>query len=196
MDTMALVTDRLREASDPLERRTADLRARFRSHGGLTHAEVQGVGSRLTQHVQGAFGEEWSRQAGDLQPDVFVGISPHPDHTDCTFWDQPYHPLINGGRFTFTLSCKEPINTSIATTPIVGVANETGNPFSFIVVDANRGATAPLKLRVTDLHPAISASAEARIASWVKQAITTAVVDLQRAIDGELGRQGYAVPRP
>ena len=57
-DTMALVTDRLREARTPLDRQLATVRSRFRAHGGLSHAEVQAVAQRLEQHVRHAFSEQ------------------------------------------------------------------------------------------------------------------------------------------
>lgn len=157
---------------------------------GLTHAEVQVVGRRLTDHLQQTFVSESNRLT--LEPDVRSNLVGYGDRTDCTFWDLPYHPLAMGGRFTFTVSCEEPIKASVDTTPIVGVANDVQSPFAFIVIDANRSSILPLKLRVTDLHPALSTFAETRIDSWVKQAISAAIRELQRALDSALPTHGYS----
>ena len=92
----------------------------------------------------------------------------------------------------YQLYCEEPVAVQVQTSPVIGVANEVDNPFAFIVIDANRSAAPQLKLRVGDLHPSITAAAEARIEGWVGQSISTALAELDRGVAGGLRDQGYS----
>ncbi|MDQ6877685.1 MAG: hypothetical protein M3082_08285 [Candidatus Dormibacteraeota bacterium] len=44
-------------------------------------------------------------------------------------------------------------------TPFTGLADDTKNPSTFMVIDANRPMADPLRLRVEDLHPEITEAA-------------------------------------
>jgi Fic family protein len=190
IDTMALVTDRLREARAPLHEQVATIRRRFEAHGGLTHAEIQAVGQRLAQHLLQTFGQQFNLL--DLRSDIFSTIEQRHGPIDCTFGGQAYHTLVVGGMFAFSLRCSEPVAVEVQTSPVVGISNETDNPFAFIVIDANRRSAPQLKLRVIDIHPSITSAAEARIEGWVKQSLSTALAELQRGIDAGLQSHGYS----
>ena len=46
--------------------------------------------------------------------------------------------------------------------------------------------------RVDDLHPAITASADARIKAWATEAYGQALADLQRGVEAGLKDRGFA----
>lgn len=189
IDSMALVTDRLREAGQPLDAQVATIRDRFKAHGGLTHATVQAIGERVAQHVQQAFQQEVSRLA--LQPDVQPSLSGSAVG-DCTFWNQPYHLLRHSMKFVLTLETGEPFKVSTAITAIVGLANDVANPYAFIAIDASRSTVPPLKLRIGDVNPLISASAEALVEGWVYQEISAGLDELRSSIDQQLRGSGFS----
>lgn len=189
IDSMALVTGRLREAEQPLDTQVATIRDRFRAHGGLTHAAVQAVGERVVQQVQQAFQQDVSRLA--LQPDVQASFSGSPVG-DCTFWNQPYHLLRNSMKFVLTLETGEPFKASVAITVIVGLANDVADAYAFIAIDASRSTVPPLKLRIGDVDPLMTASAEALIEGWVYQEISAGLDELRSSIDQQLKNSGFA----
>jgi N-acetylmuramic acid 6-phosphate (MurNAc-6-P) etherase len=69
---------------------------------------------------------------------------------------------------------------------IVGLANDVANPYAFIAIDASRRTVPPLKLRMADVNPMMSASAEALIEGWVYQEISAGLGELKGAIDQQL----------
>ena len=189
IDTMAMIGDRLREGSRPLTDQAEALHSLFTAHGGLTYAEVEAAGQRLVNAVQ-VFMSEVAGESG-LSPDIQRMIEPRGGKLQCDF-GRPYHTLQGGGAFAFRLSCAEPITTGAETTPFVGVADSVDERLAYIVIDANRPQSAPLRVRTDDLHPAITASAEARIRSWVAGAFGAALADLHRGIAQGLHQQGFA----
>lgn len=188
IDSMALVTDRLREAHGSLEDRAKRLRDLFKSHGGLTHAEVAAVGDRLTQKIQ----RDLTEMVQKSLPQGDTGAYLEQKGGPCTFWDQPYHSLPSGGAFTLHVQCRNPVQSEIQKTPWVGVANDQGNPFTFIVIDANRQAVAPLKLRIGDLNPQITQAAEALIEGWLRWNADSLLDEFHKGIDAALKAQRLA----
>ena len=188
LDTMALVTNRLREAKSPLDEQATRIRNLFRAHGGLTHAEVQGIGQRLTQHLQQSL--QLAFQALGLGPDVSAWVEAKSGRLQCTFWDHPYRTLMYGGAFTLHVSIQEPVKLEVQATPFVGIAKDSTNAFTFIVIDANRSTTEPLKLRVSDLYPSITASAELRIEGWEQTTLGAVLDELRRGITDALAFPG------
>lgn len=80
------------------------------------------------------------------------------------------------------LECTSPVSAQSHMTPIVGVSRDQDDTFSFIVIDANRQTTSPLLLRVSDLHPDVSAATVSRIESWARGSVYAAVEDLELGI--------------
>jgi len=189
LDTMALVTDRLHRARKPLDMQVAGIRERFRAHGGRTHAEVQAVGDRLVQLTYQALSEELSRLA--LEPDALADFT-YSSISDCTFWDQPYHLLNNANMLVLTINARAPFNVSVPTSVVVGLANDIENPYTYTAIDANRSTAQPLKLRLTDLHPATSAVGQAQLDAWAYRTLSTALDDVARALDQMREQQGYS----
>jgi hypothetical protein len=113
------------------------------------------------------------------------------DRIQANFWDRPYHTLLRGGGFRYILRIVSPVVADAHITPIVGIANSVSNRFTFIVIDANRGDTAPLRLRIGDLHPSVSSAAEALIEGWADDALQAAFRDLARGVEGGLRGAGY-----
>jgi len=193
LDTMALVTDRLRDVQSPLEGQAAALQSIFRAHGGLTHAQVQAVGQRLWQHLQKRIEAQFGEIAPRLQPDVHAQfMRQRVSSEEGTFWDQPYHFL--SGYDDFQLTCYYPTHVEAGIAPLVGAANDITNHFAFIVVDARHQQCPPLKLRVPDLHPAISAATEARIDGWVRQALSIALTELHGSFANALAQLPGTAP--
>ncbi len=192
LDTMALVTSRLREAKSPLDQQAVAIRSRFQAHGGLSHADVQALGQRLQQRLHQTLTEQVALLL--LGPDITTTNVIHSGHAECSFWDHPYHSLANNGIFGFRLQCDQPITAAAEITPVIGLADDTANPFACIVIDANRSESSPLKLRISDLYPGMTAAADSRIEGWVRESLSFVLVELQRGIDSGLQRQGFSAP--
>jgi hypothetical protein len=188
VDSLALVADRLREGHRSLEARAQGLRDLFISHGGLTHAEVAAVGDRLAQRLQLRFTQ---LVAGSVPPgDVSTWLEQKSGA--CTFWDQPYHSLPMGGAFALHVVSQNPHQLGVEKTPWLGVANNLSNPFTFIVIDANRPAVKPLKLRIQDVHPQMTQAAEALMEGWMQRNADSLLEELHRAIEAALKQQRLA----
>jgi Fic family protein len=186
LDTMALVTDRLRDVQSPLEGQAAALASLFQTHGGLTHAQVYAVGARLLQHVRNRIEFHFGEIASSLTPDVHAQFLPYSPSGPSHFWGQPYHLLV--GNEEFRLMCHQPSLIETDLVPVVGVANDLANHFAFIVVDARHQECPLLKFRVSDLHPSMSAATEARIDGWVRQALSIALARLQHSYASTLAQ--------
>jgi hypothetical protein len=180
LDSMGLIADRLREAERPIEVQVARIREMFRSHGGLTHGEVQAVGERFMQMVGQALTQAKGRLP--LGPDVDVLVGSQAGPSDCTFWGLPYHLLKHTMLWTLRFSSTDPVNVSVETPIVHGLANTTDNPFTFIAIDTRRQSTPPLRLRITDLHPTASAFAETRLEGWVDNIVKVTMAEFGEAL--------------
>ena len=193
LDTMALVTDRLRDARSPLERQAAALHSSFRAHGGLTHAQVHAVGQRLWEQLVQKINTQFGAIASQLQPDVHAQFMPRLEVNDPrSFPEQPYYFI--SGQSKFRLACHQPTYVETVIEPFVGASDDITNHFAFIVIDARHQEIPALKLRVSDLHPAISAATETRIDGWVRHALTTALAELQASFASALARTTRSRP--
>lgn len=188
LDTMTMITDLLREAARPIADRVATVRSLFEAHGGITFAEVEACGQRLAERLK----VEMNDLAVTIRPpdDVTYSVGHMHGKVTCDF-GRPYHTLQQGGAFHFAMGCAAPVPSESQTTPIVGVADSKSERFAFIAIDANRPNSRPLLLRIEDLHPAVTDSAEARIRSWIAEALDNALADLQHGIEGGLRGQGF-----
>jgi hypothetical protein len=99
----------------------------------------------------------------------------------------PYHALAD---FVFMLGCYQPSRVDADVRPMVGAADDIGEHFAFMIADAMHPNVRPLRLRVPDLHPAISSAAETRIDSWVRQALNNALGELGLKVKSSLEAQG------
>jgi len=189
VDAMALINNRLREARRPLGSRTATLRDLYRAQGRLTTAEVVAVATRLYTYV---YGELPNVLRGQL-PEAEWSMITTPKGGPYTFWDRPYHTASNQCGFTVRLESRdELLRAASEITPFVGISNDRDNPFAFIVIDANRPNVEPLRLRVSDLHPAMSKSALERIDGWVREAAGILIDDLTSSTKAARQGQGYS----
>ena len=185
VDAMALISNRLRDAKRPLESRTAALRRLFRAQGGLTTAEVVAVANRLYTYV---YGELPNLIRGEL-PEAEWSMILTPKAGPCSFAGLPYHTPKDGGGFSARIESRDSmLRASSEITPFVGISNDAENPFAFLVMDANRPGADILRLRVSDLHPAISKSALERIDGWVRGAAGVVIDD--RISSTRAARQG------
>lgn len=194
IDAMALVTNRLRDAKRPLEARAADLRKLVRAHGGLTLGEVAAVGDRLMSTIHRDLlplvGESLSRA------DFSLGAGLKQGRQQCDF-GAPYHTLPQGGAFTLWVQSMDPLlPANVETTPFVGIADSASNPFTFIVIDANRPGQVPLKMRLRDMHPSITKAAVELIDGWVHQTAGNVLDDLINAVGGSNQVQGIRMNLP
>jgi prophage maintenance system killer protein len=190
MDTMAMLRDRLREASQPISDVGAAVHALLVANDGLTHAELEACGQRLYAHLQQSFSER-GQEAG-LPVDVVRSIAPMGSgKLQCDF-GRPYHTLLVGGGFNSSFQCQIPATASSKTSPIIGVANDKTERFALIVIDASWPQEEPLLLRTDDLHPSITLASEARIRSWVTTATQRALTELVRGVTLGLEQQGYS----
>lgn len=192
-DTMGMVADRLREVQSPLERRAAALRSLLTAHSDLTHAQIFGISQRLAEQLKTRFTEQFAAQAEYLKPDVWGGVEPADGRIRGreAFNQWPYHQLYD---FVFMLSCEHPARAELEEVIVIGAANDLEERFAFIVVNAGRPDLPPLKLRVSDLHPAISAATETRIDSWVRHSLSTSLAALYDAVSAALEYLGYSPP--
>lgn len=175
VDTLMLVTANLREAINPLDQQAALLHQTFRVPEGITEAEAQAIGRRIGESIRDGLRQQI--QDLKLPPDVSFWIEEFPGHIDCTFWDRPYKSLGRGGMSKIHFDAQAP-GVRVEMTPIVGRAVDPVNEYTYIVVDANRPNTAPLLLRLMDMHPLATAAAESLIESWEKTALSALLAEL------------------
>ncbi len=95
------------------------------------------------------------------------------------------------GHSVLYLESHAPFRLDVDTLITVAISNDTANPFAFIAFDTPR-RTDPLRLRVGDLHPAISAAAEARIDGWIKAVIFTALDVFYETFNSKRHELGYS----
>jgi hypothetical protein len=188
LDTMALVSDRLRQAHEPIERRAQTIRNMFRSHGGLTHGELQALGQRFMQLVGSALRD--ATGALHLDPDVQTAVGGR-SVGDCTYGGLPYHLFTSTIMWTVALSTTEPVALTVQGSFVSGLADATDNPFAFIVIDASDPSTPPLRMRVTDLHPAVSKAAETRMQGWANMIVQLLLGKLESGLRMALKAQGF-----
>ncbi len=189
MDTMAMVSDRLHEATRSHANPTAAIESMVAAHGGLTYEEVEALGQRLTGQVQQAIERSASDQL-PASPTIATTVIPKTGKFATNF-GREFHTLETGGGFVLRLAGTDPVASGADVTPIVGVADSKGERFAFIVIDANRPQSDPLLLRVSDLHPSLTAAAEQRLQSWAEQAFERALTDVQRTIEQTLRKKGF-----
>lgn len=189
MDTMAMVSDRLHEAARSVTAPTAAIESMATAHGGLTYDEVEALGQRLTDQVQQAI-ERSAEELLPASPIISTTVFPKTGKFSASF-GREFHTLQTGGGFTFRLAGADPVPSGADVTPIVGVADNKDERFAFIVLDANRPDAAPLFLRISDLHPALTAAAEQRLRSWAERAFERALADVQRGIEQGLRQKGF-----
>lgn len=185
IDSMALVTSRLREAKASLEARADKLQRLFKSHGDLTHAQVTAVALRISEAIHA----DLTRLLGESIPQGDASLGLIPKSGACSFWDNPYHSLPSGGAFTLQVNCWQPVQVTVEITPWVGVANDLTNAFTFMVIDANRQATRPLKLRIRDLNPQMTQAATSLIEGWARINADSLLSEFHRAIEASLKAQ-------
>ncbi|HEX3539381.1 MAG TPA: Fic family protein [Acidimicrobiales bacterium] len=192
-DTMAMIANRLREAAEPLSAEAATIHSLMTAHGGLTYAELEACGQRLTAQLQASLVDTADETLSALSQDVRRSIQHKGGKIECHF-GRPYHTLQQGGGFTYSLLCEDPVHVGTEMTPIVGVSDSTDQRFAYIVVDANRPKPVPLLLRTDDLHPASTAAADERIRSWVSAMFHNALADLRRGVEQGLRGRGFDFP--
>lgn len=188
IDTMGMVADRLREVRSPLESRAAALRAILTAHGGLTHAEVNSVGHRLSQQLRSLLEAQFSELNGQLGRNVHGQVFSDNYRPIGNVSGQPYHALTH---FLFMVRSYYPSEISADMRVVVAAANDTTEHFAFLIADVEHADLQPLKLRVSDLHPAMTAASQERMDGWVKHALNNALVDLTDKVAASLVAQGY-----
>ena len=187
LDTMALITGTLRKANKPPGSIAAQLKALSVAHGGLSFAEVQAVGQRLTELVKSAL----YRALETLKPgQVESGFEAKGGKFACDF-SRPYHTLDSGSGFAFNMTCTDPVRVGVQATPIIGVADSPLERYAYIAIDANRPSGEPLLLRVDDLHPAVTQAGQTRIDDWATMVHERAVLEMRDGVLQRLRQQGF-----
>lgn len=187
LDTMAMMSTKLREAADPAGTPTDALRRLLTAHGGLSFAEVEAVGQRLTAELQ----SELQRIAAkDQLADVTTSLRPTERPISHAF-GRPYHALGWGGSFTVRLDCREPAKVDAEIAVVVGVADSPNAHFALIAVDSRHPDLRPLLLRIEDLHPATSTSAGELITGWAQEAFDEATNEILEKLKRALGKKGF-----
>ena len=187
LDTMALITSTLRKATKPPGSIGAQLKALSVAHGGLSFAEVQTVGQRLTELVKSALSRAHERlERGQVESRFEVKGGKFA----CDF-SRPYHTLDDGSGFAFDMTCAHPVRVGVQVTPIIGVADSPLERYAYIAIDANRPLGEPLLLRVDDLHPAVTQSAQTRIDDWATMVHERAAGEMRDGVLQQLRQRGF-----
>lgn len=194
IDTLAVLTDRIRDTESGLASQAERVRRLLAAHGGLSHAEVQSVGRRLFDAINSRLASvvDELRSEGGLPTDIQTGYEVRGDHVGSNFGGRPYRPLQTSGLTTMTLSLSTPVQVHGQTSPNVGIAQDPTARFAFIVIDANRPDREQLLLRLQDLHPNITAYAESRIGAFARRSVAAALADVERALEQRLKSEGLA----
>lgn len=177
VDTLAMVADDLRVTRRAAQPARARLEGLMRLHGGLTLDEIDAVGRRIAERLRAAV-DEGVAGAG-LPNEVRVTVTGLAGPSLCNFAGRPYQSLRGGGTFHVDLAADQPAPLTVQATPVVGVAKELTNRSTFVVIDSRRPTTPPLRLRIQDVHPQLTAAAEALITGWAGRLVDTLVDDLE-----------------
>lgn len=190
LDAMGMVTDRLREAAQPLENRAIRLRERLRAHGGLTHLQVSAIGQRILNELPERFSLVF--RSLQLEPDITQSNGYH--QGPIPKFTSPYHGVPGAVPQVINLYCSDPVQVHVRVTPFVGISNDVKDPFPIILDDFDRPGRRVLKLRISELHPFLTSSAGSRIDAWVKDALSVALDELDATIAEGLRQQGFDSP--
>ncbi len=130
------------------------------------------------------------------QADFSLAVGLKQGRQQCDF-GAPYHTLPDGGAFALRVQSRDPLlPANVETTPFVGIADSANNPFTFIVIDANRPGQVPLKMRLHDMHPSITKAAMELIDGWVHQTAGNLLDDLINAVGGSNQGKGIRMNLP
>jgi Fic family protein len=181
LDTVALVTDRLRAARSPLQRSAAELRSRMIGHGGLPRSEVTGIAGRVVSQIQHALNTQFVELG--VSPDTylqFIGRSFEASDLD----PLPYRAAAEIG---IGLAFRDASSAIVQHYVLVGLSLDTAAYFAFVValddelIDVN-----PLYLRLASLHPTMSAASETLIHGWAGNLLSNMITELVEIIDNPL----------
>jgi Fic family protein len=198
LDTLGMVRDRLQEARSPIDAHALRLRKLLTSHGGLTHGEILAAAKRLASALQPALVREVDRLKADGSlPDEIHSVIEEMPSQQCSYWDRDYRTIPTWPTgVKLKLWIQEPVHVQVETTPMVGVANNQEERFTFIAVDANRSAVQPLLLRLADVHPALTLSGTEKFDAFVRRAVSAALRELGVALAQRLRAEGLRGPTP
>ena len=196
LDTLGMVRDRLREARSPLGVQAFRLRRLLTTHGGLTHGEVLTAAKRLVNALQPSLARELDRlKAEGSLPDEIHSLTDEMPSQPCSYWDRGYRPIpMSATGAKLKLWIQEPVHVQIETTPMIGVANDEKERFTFIGVDANRPGVDPLLLRLNDVHPVLTLSGTEKFDAFVRRALSAALDELSVGLDARLWAEGLRGP--
>ncbi|MEQ1699248.1 MAG: Fic family protein [Ilumatobacteraceae bacterium] len=154
-------------------------------HGGLPFAVVEQLGYRLREDLEKAADDFLKTR---VPPGV--GMSRMSMSDRCSF-GLPYHSPPGQTGFKIRLTCSEPVDTGVDCTPMVGIADDIGERFALIAMDASRPDRRPLMLRIDDLHPSMSVSARMNLEQWVAATFGGALSHLAESVESGLRARGF-----
>lgn len=180
LDSMMLFAQRLKAVNSALGNAVADFRNLLKSHGNLSHHEVQAVGSRLFDRIM----SEFSEQTQSILPAGINSSLENPGgHHQCDLGDPDYRTLGRGGFLKVALTFIDPpFDLRSEITPVIGVSSNTETRFAFVVIDTNRPGRPRLELRINELYPSISPAAGAKLKGWIESALGAAIAELNGGI--------------
>jgi Fic family protein len=165
VNTINTVTIQLRASEVGLEDLADSVRGQFLAHGNLSFQELRIVGERLLTRVN----EKCFDRLSKLE--FGTGVSVAKISTQ-----NPVHHVMFGSEYLgptstqcigVSPSCGEPVSVGVTENAVLGVAVSKDNPFVFSVAANVDTSILPLKVKLAEVHPAIRASTDAQIDSWV-----------------------------
>jgi hypothetical protein len=181
VDLQRDVADQLAVAElAPVDASLERVRRAMISQGDLTHAEVELVAARLFQELEKSV--QTHLDALTWPPGVDRQLI---EESGAGHQVVGYRPPQNQNLTGFVILGHAPAQVRIGTTLQVLIATRPDAPFAFRLHCIGRSDD--VDLRLDEVHPTLSSTAQRRIATWVERLVRTAVADFavqfERAAD-------------
>ncbi len=169
----------------------AELDASLRSHGGLGHAEVETAGRRALQRLRQAVDQRLEGQLPEPPWRVqLIWRVGQPPGNVVDLGDPEYRTLTDGTMFQILLMHDE-LSVQVVANVFVGVAKTASSRFTFRIVDTAHLGTPPLRLRLAEVYPELTAAATDRLDLWAEQLVHDLLAELHTDTDVALRGRGF-----
>lgn len=160
----------LMAAAPPVEESLSRVQSAFRSHGGLTTAEVDLAGQRLFQEMRNSLQLRLDRM------DLPSGID-RQNFVGATAGDvvPGYRALPDQPATGFIVQATAPASVKVEELLYVHVASHTNDSSPFRVV--RLGHPDILDVRLGDVHPVVSEAFRLRLSNWVERIVRQSFAD-------------------
>lgn len=177
------------ERMGPPDEAISNIQGLYEGYGGLSHSELDAVAARLSGLINGeveAFLSQHRPEIEGFQGLVRVMSGSVPSN------DPGYRPAVNSPKhIRVALGTPAPAGAVLQRDVQVLVAREKSARFAFRVFIRERPNELPFEIRLQDIYPSETLSLRNRVAIWVRNFMTQALVELSRTAETNYRGQGY-----